>query len=329
MFRSRLAWLYLSFVGLGWALGEAVGEQTVPTLLLAYAPALLWLLPAPLVLAWTLWRRRGLPVALMAGLLAALGAGVMHLRLQQPGNLRAVSFNVARGTLGRPERMAATVRATKADLILLQETNFVRAGDRAALLARLPGYHVAEGYEVMTLSRLPVVASREHRIPGSRRTVLEVTLRPPGSRTGLRVINAHLNTVLVSSVLRGDLEAVRRTNRARVWQVGLLCKVATQQPGPLLVGGDLNTPPRGRLYRQMEACVGAGAHAQAGRGPGWTFPGLFLRIDHLFARGLRPVKAQVLPPAGSDHRPLQVDLAGWTPLPPPEHGRKRKMSQIH
>jgi len=310
MWRSRLAWSYLLLVTLTWSAGEFVGEWTVPTLLLAYAPAPLWLLPAPLVVAWTLWRRRGVAVALAAGLLAALGAGLLHLHPQEPGDLRVVSFNVARGTLGPPERLASALRATKADVILLQETNFVRPGDREALLAGLPGYRVRDGYEVMTLSRLPVVASREHGIPGSRRTVLEVTLRGPEApaQGSLRVVNAHLNTVLVSSVLRGDLEAVRRTNRARVWQVDLLCRIAADRAGPLLVGGDLNTPPRGRLYGKLQSCVGAGAHEQAGRGPGWTFPALFLRIDHLLARGLRPVGARVLFPAGSDHRPLQVDL---------------------
>ena len=305
--RSRLAWLYLLLVACAWGLGDWAGERTVPTLLLAYLPPVVWLLPAPLVLGRTLRKRRGVGAAVAATLLAALGAGLLHVqpRKDSPSGdttLRVVSFNVARGTLRRPERLAASLRRINADLILLQETNFVRTGDRQNLLAGLPGYHVSSGYEVMTLSRLPVLTSREHAIPGSRRTVLETAVR--SSAGPLRVVNAHLNTVLVSSAARGDWDALHRTNAARVWQVELLCRVAGAERGPLLVGGDLNTPPRGRLYRRLKGCAGPDAHEAAGRGPGWTFPRLFLRIDHLLARNMTPLRAEVLAPAGSDHRPL-------------------------
>ncbi|MCD0177308.1 hypothetical protein IHN32_15285, partial [Deinococcus sp. 14RED07] len=42
-------------------------------------------------------------------------------------------------------------------------------------------------------------------------------------------------------------------------------------------------------------------------GPGWTFPSLRLRIDHLMGRGLTPTRTQVLPWALSDHRPLLAE----------------------
>ncbi|MEF2276756.1 endonuclease/exonuclease/phosphatase family protein [Deinococcus sp. YIM 134068] len=302
----RLAVLYLLTVVLAWLLGEFIGEWTVPTLLLAYVPAVVWLVPAPFVLLWTLWRRRGVGVALVATLLAAWGAGLLHWRPhQQGGSLRVVTFNVARGTLGGPERVASILRAADADVILLQETNFIPAGYRRTLLTALPGYHVGTGYEVMTLSRSPQLSNRNHAIPGSRRTVLETAVSWRGQR--LRLVNAHLNTVLVSNALKGDLNAIQRTSQARVWQIGLLCRLASANSGPLLLGGDLNTPPRGRLSRRLHTCVGQNAHDLAGRGPGWTFPGLFLRIDHLFSRGLTPSRARVLPASGSDHRPLLVE----------------------
>lgn len=304
MWRSRLAWVYLFLVGLTWGLGTWVGERTVPTLLLAYAPPLVWLLPSPVVLVWTLLRRRGIAVALAGLLLATFGAG-FQVRRQSEGALRVVTFNLARGTLGTPEQAAAILRASQPDVILLQETNFVPAGYGAALLRLLPGYQFTAGHEVLTLTRLPLLSSREDAIPGSRRTVLETTLRWRGQP--LTVVNAHLNTVLVSSAATGNWDAVRGTNRARVWQVGLLCRLASGGSGRVLVGGDLNTPPRGMLYRRLRNCIGPDAHEAAGRGPGWTFPRLFLRIDHLFARGLTPTRSHVLPHAGSDHRPLLAE----------------------
>lgn len=306
MLRSRPAWLYLLTVILVWTLSEVIGERTVPTLLLAYAPPALWLLPAPLVLGWSLFRRRGVPVALAGLGLAAWGAGLLHRRPQTDGTLRVLTFNVARGTLGTPERVAGVIRAADADIVLLQETNFIPPGHLGAIRAALPGYALGAGHEVMTLTRLPVLKSQPHALPGSRRTVLATTVRWQGRP--LRVVNAHLNTVLVSSALRGDWATVRRTHRTRAGQVDLLCRVAGQGPGPVLLGGDLNTPPRGRLFRQLRACAGPDAHGTAGRGPGWTFPGLRLRIDHLLTRGLTPTRTRVLPDSGSDHRPLLAEF---------------------
>ncbi|MPY67372.1 hypothetical protein F8S09_11850 [Deinococcus sp. SDU3-2] len=305
MSKSCLAWLYLLTVALVWALGEWVGERTLPTLLLAYAPPLLWLLPAPLVLGWTLWRRQGVAVALAGTLLAAGGAGLLHWRPQTDGTLRVVTFNVAQGLHGSPDEIAAALRAADADLLLLQETNFVRPGFREALLDRLPGYAVRAGYEVTTLSRLPVLSATNHAAPGSRRTFLETRVRWRGQE--VRVLNVHLGTVLVSSALRGDFDRVRQTRDVRAAQVARLSALAGEVPGPLVLGGDLNTPPRGLAYRELRQAFGPGAHDLAGRGPGWTFPGLFLRIDHLMARGLTPTRSWVLPESGSDHRALLAE----------------------
>ncbi|MCP2014111.1 vancomycin resistance protein VanJ [Deinococcus sp. HSC-46F16] len=305
MVRSRLAWLYLLTVALIWALGEWVGERTVPTLLLAYAPPLLWLLPAPLVLGWTLWRRRGVAVALAGTLLAAGGAGLLHWRPQTDGPLRVVTFNVAQGLRGSPDEIAAALRAADADLLLLQETNFVRPGFREALLARLPGYAVRTGYEVTTLSRLPVLSATNHAAPGTRRTFLETRVRWRGQE--VRVLNVHLGTVLVSSVRRGDFDRVRQTRDVRTAQVSRLSAIAGKGTGPLLLGGDLNTPPRGLAYQELRRSVGPDAHDLVGRGPGWTFPGLWLRIDHLMAQGLTPTRTRVLPESGSDHRALLAE----------------------
>lgn len=69
---ARLAWVYLAALLLVWALGEWPAERTVPTLLLAYAPPALFLLPGlglALLLVWA--RAARLPVLLAA--LAGLG----------------------------------------------------------------------------------------------------------------------------------------------------------------------------------------------------------------------------------------------------------------
>ncbi|GGS34079.1 endonuclease/exonuclease/phosphatase family protein [Deinococcus knuensis] len=301
----KFAWTTLLLVGLTWALGEWPAERTLPTLLLAYTPPLLWVLATLPALAWALWRGRGRRPALAALLLAAWGAGLLHWTPQQKGTLRIVTFNVLGGARTTPTELAGRLRTLNADVILLQESRFAQPDFRAAFLRALPGYAVTEAREVMTLTRLPLLGNRTEALPGNRRELLVTRLDWQGEP--LTVVNAHLGTVQVSSVLTGDLTRVRRTRDARAGQVQVLRDVAARTPGRVLLGGDLNTPPRGQVYRDLRAAFGPDAHDRVGRGPGWTFPSLHLRIDHLLGRGLSPARAQVLPWALSDHRPLLAE----------------------
>ncbi len=305
MFRSRLALCYLLFVTLVWGLGEFVGERTLPTLLLAYAPATLWLLPAPFVLLWTALSKRGYAVALAGTLLAAWGAGSLHWTPQHPGPLRILDYNVNSGYKSTPERLAAILKEADADVILLQESNFQPRGYPAALTAALPDYSVHSAAEVMTLTRLPVLATETVDLPGNQREVLTTRLQWRGEP--LTVVNAHLGTVQVMDALARDFAYLERTRDRRDAQAQVLEEIATRSAGRLLLGGDLNTPPRGLIYRKLQDAFGPDAFAQAGRGPGWTFPSLRVRIDHQMARGLTPTRATVLTVAESDHLPLVVD----------------------
>lgn len=302
---SNLARTYLAVVVLAWLLGEFVGERTVPTLLLAYAPPLLWLAPAPLVWLWVLLRRRRVGAALLATLVAAWGAGLLHWRPQSAGTLRVVNYNVARGTKTNPDRLAVALRGLNADIILLQEANFYDPNFARKLAQDLPEYTLSSAAEVSTLTRLPVQKTQVYDLPHNRREVLVTRLT--WQKEPLTIVNAHLGTVMISPVLRGDLNRVRQTRDARAAQVGVLRNIAIQVQGPVLLGGDLNTPPRGIVYRQLRDIFGQDAHDVAGRGPGWTFPSLKLRIDHQFTRDLHPVRARVLPGVGSDHLPLLVE----------------------
>ncbi|CAM3695036.1 endonuclease/exonuclease/phosphatase family protein [Deinococcus frigens] len=305
MFRSRLAWFYLLFVVLIWGLGEFVGERTLPTLLLAYAPAVLWLLPAPFALLWTALRKRGFAVALAGTLLAAWGAGFLHWTPQKAGKLRVLNYNVNSGYRSTPGRLAAVLKNANADVILLQESNFQPPGYLEALTRAMPGYTSRSAVEVMTLTRLPVLSSGTVDLPGNQREVLMTRLQWRGEP--LSVVNAHLGTIQVLDALAGEFAFLQVARDRRAAQIQVLTGVAARTSGRVLLGGDLNTPPRGLIYRQLQQAFGPDAYAQAGRGPGWTFPGLHVRIDHQMARGLRPTRATVLSAQESDHLPLVVD----------------------
>ncbi|WP_295820207.1 endonuclease/exonuclease/phosphatase family protein [uncultured Deinococcus sp.] len=305
MFGSVVAWSYLLLVAAVWALAELVGERRLPTALLVYTPAFVWLGPAPLVLLWTWWRRRGVAVALAATLLAAWGAGLLHWRPQSEGTLRVLTFNVKRGQDTTPQRLGTLLRGTDADVILLQEANFEAPGFATELRRELPGYRMLEAYETTTLTRLPVVSFRDVNYPSDWREVLVTTVTWQGQP--LTVVNAHPGRLKFGNALAGDFTLMRPSLAIRRGQVGTVMDIVRAEQGRLVLGGDLNTPPRGQTYRAFLEAVGTDAHDVAGRGPGWTFPGLFARIDHQLARGLTPTRSRVLAVDQSDHRPLLVE----------------------
>ncbi len=301
---------------LAWSLGEVVAERSLPTLLLAYAPPALLAWPAPLLMLAALaqWAVRKNGRALLPALLAC-GAALFFLgftwhpvRASQPGDLSVLTYNIARGQLGSAERLSAQLRAAEADVITLQETNGVRWPFTETLLNRLPGYFVSRsdtpGAELLTLSRFPVVSTREVSLPGTTRRFLVTLLRTP--QGDLSVVNVHFSTVMFSRVIDGQVQTTRR-NRQN--QLEILTREAAAVRGPLIVAGDFNTPPRGRIYRALTAQF-ADVWNAAGRGLGYTFASAqpSLRIDYVFARGLKVVSAEVQPPGGSDHRALAARL---------------------
>ena len=145
------------------------------------------------------------------------------------------------------------------------------------------------------LVRFPDLLSRMHA--GTKPQVLGLLLLA----TFLAVPFAALGAAL------RDPARLRRSRDLRAAQLDVLTALARATPGPLILGGDLNTPPRGPAYRALRQAVGPDTFQRAGRGPGWTYPGLRLRIDHQFSRGLRPSRARVLPWTLSDHRLLLVE----------------------
>ncbi len=305
LFSSKLAWFYLGVVALAWALGQWVGEKSLLTLLLAYTPAVYWVYPAPFVLLWVWRKKRGLAAALLATVFVLWGAEILHFKPQQPSPLKVVSFNIAQGRSLKLSGLVDTLKKTDADVILLQESNgpFLRLRD--SLVAAFPKYSVSHALETTTLSRLPLVSVDRVMLPKIKREVLITRLSWKGQP--LTVVNTHLGTVQVLDILKGDFAYSNRTRLARAEQVAVLKQVAQNEKGRIILGGDFNTPPRGRIYRELQQAYGKDAFAEAGRGAGWTFPSLKLRIDHFMARGLTPTKSVVLPRAGSDHLPLMVE----------------------
>lgn len=297
-----MAWLYVLVVVWGWFLADRIGERSLFTMFLAYTPPLVWLLLATAPIVWALWAERRITVSLLGAVIALMGTGILHWRIQKPGELKILTYNVAAGANVTPRQMAQFLNSTNAQVILLQETKYVDPNFRKILKQFMPQYAVSHANGVSTMSRLPMMTARKYPLPGLNREVLVTQLR--WNQGVIHVVNAHLGATQFGSILKGQPHKLVQSSNARAQQVELLISIAKNTSGNLILGGDLNTPPRGVFYRRLTSYYGPGSHDMAGRGIGWTYPDLRLRIDHIMASDLKATKSEVLNVGYSDHRPV-------------------------
>jgi endonuclease/exonuclease/phosphatase (EEP) superfamily protein YafD len=231
--------------------------QILPPLTLVAVPLLLLLL-VPFVRPV----RRGLAVALVVLLLA--GA---HLAGYGPGWGTATAAPA--GTTVKvfawstdfwqmsddKDAFYAFLRRQHADVYLLQEYLYwrgdrpVRIDDSARLHAEFPGYRLAVQGELITLSRLPVVAQDHRHVPGSgndwywkgtkfQRTDLRVGARTVSFYNVHLPVPFHLGNPFKGSTYRG------MRNRGLWWtrEVHKLRQDVARNAHPAVVAGDFNSP---------------------------------------------------------------------------------------
>jgi endonuclease/exonuclease/phosphatase family metal-dependent hydrolase len=218
--------------------------------------------------------------------------------------------------------VAALVRETSADLVLLQEVDqgTRRSGnvDQPASLAERTGFHVAFGsaldydggeYGVAILSRWPIASD----------TLFHLPVDPPQARAGgsheprgaLRVeITSPLGPLTVFTThIDASREDTWRLQEGRV--VASLVTAARRVNPLVLLGGDFNSTPESAVQQELRATGLRDAHAECGRGDGLTFPAdsAVKRIDYLFLTGgIRCTRAEVIASRVSDHRPVLFEV---------------------
>jgi len=227
--------------------------------------------------------------------------------------LRLVSWNV-HGCVGldrrfAPARTADALLSLAPDVALLQEVGDAHGQhppiDQAESLSRALGFGCTLGitlprgfgYGNATLSRLAVLDTEtwDLSVRGREpRCCLRVVLGRDGAR--LTTLNTHLGLAL------GE----------RRRQLGILVQGALDGvDGPLVLGGDFNDFPPGRVSRELGArCTDVFAGLPRRR----TFPSWapLLRLDRVYARALTILGVRTdrsaLSRAASDHLPLVVEL---------------------
>ncbi len=211
----------------------------------------------------------------------------------------------------------------RSDVMLFQEVvrpgeNAPGAVDEAARqlgmqIAFAPGFTLRSGEQegLAVLSRFPIVETRV--IPlhhngllwkSRRRIALVVTLQTSAGQ--LRVYNLHLDT--------------RVNLKARLEQLRPAAEEATAAPGPVLLGGDLNTNP----YRWVEHTLPVVVAPDQGSGvlrymTGLGYTSVFprktptsrwfrMQLDWLFLRNLEAGPGTIQPVSFSDHHVLSTRL---------------------
>lgn len=249
-----------------------------------------------------------------------LAAGVFCLALtacaSRQVNVLVYNMHAGADAAGAPnlDRVAAIVRETKADVVLLQEVDKgvrrSRGVDQPAELARLTGFHAAFGrtldfqggqYGIAILSRWPISGDTLIQLP-----VMHVQEPPGRSYEPRGALRARLASPF------GEIIAVNThldASRDHGWRVQQVSTVLAISREATLVGGDFNSEPGSPVQDSVSRAGLHDAWQLCGQGNGLTFPAdsSVKRIDYLFLRpGDTCSEARVIPTQASDHRPLFV-----------------------
>jgi len=242
--------------------------------------------------------------------------------------LRVLSWNIRYGGQGREPGLAAVIRATRADVVLLQEATKPAVVEALARATDMAQWGASHRQSLGFLSRRPVehVEWRQPRV--SRHAFLELV--PAGG--GIHLFGVHLSAVHAAWTERRRVREVR----------ALIESVSARAGGFHLLLGDFNTLAPGELldirrlplrlrpfvwisgghirWRTVQQVFDAGyVDVFRARHPGetgFTFPswGPHLRLDYVFAPTATLDRVTACDVIGgedaaqaSDHLPLLIE----------------------
>ncbi len=257
----------------------------------AYRPAWGVGLLALVMLAWGVMRTQPAPLAADPS----------------PGRLVAAQYNIHYG-YDDPwhlslDAQAQAIREAGADLVTLQEVDTGRVtsfgADDAEYLAWRLGMRavylptVEKLTSIALLSRLPILDQGGQWVTSTQ------------EQTGVvhAVVQAEGHTLHLFGYWGGlSDEDTLRQHRELLAYIG--------PASPAILGGDFNQTPETPEYRLVAGAEFLDPFVALGVTPAYTDPALnpHKRIDYLWLRGLRPVRAWVSDALASDHRMIAVEV---------------------
>lgn len=141
--------------------------------------------------------------------------------------LKALSYNIRYGGLGREHSLAAVIREAAPDLVVLQEAVRPRVVERLAAETGMNVWASRPGQSLAFMSRNEIAHYEWHRPPGARHPFLEIV--PAGSE--FRIFGLHLSAIHSNW-----------TERRRIREIGALLEgIKRHQEGFHALLGDFNT----------------------------------------------------------------------------------------
>jgi endonuclease/exonuclease/phosphatase family metal-dependent hydrolase len=303
-----------------------------------YLPQVIWAIPGVLIVALSLlvaWRWTWLPLlgmAWVAGPLMGLN-WPLHVSLK-PSTvplLRVMTWNVKYGNhdaLALMEIMYEIER-NKPAVVLLQDSGGVLSSPLGDYFST---WNVRSAGQYVIASKLPLSALQVKRISffGEEHTCLRTQLQLGGTQVALYNVHFESPRVGLDAMrsarrnLRNLPKAIQQLEhnvKARLIQVHTLREYLSQESGPVIIAGDLNSPDASQVSAILRDIDLHDAFAEGGKGYGYTY-GHFLfqnrlpdhnvswmRIDHIMMSSqFQSRNCWAGTGRASDHRPVIADL---------------------
>ena len=285
----RIAWVLWAVIVLLVLLTHLFGQLFLPVAGLVYAPPQMWLISLVALALTGWWTDRRLTVVCGFTVLMFVGPfwgwrthrpSVPSPALHGRDTLRVITVN--RGD-HHGHSIADFVKGMKPDLIAMQDSIYAHAWTPGA-----PEYasltHQSRVSEFLLLSRHPITQTallRTHltTAQGRPRAVFKAArFQIDFHGQAVAVYNIHLPSPrqdmkrLAQQKSVNALDQMQQYWRDHATIIGDLMARVEAEALPTLVLGDWNQPTLGPYYRRLTHRL-QDAHARAGLGFGWTFPG--------------------------------------------------------
>lgn len=257
----------------------------------------------------------GLRARRVARTLAVVLSGLLAAApLPAQTTLRIASYNIKHG-LGNDgrvdlERIAEVIRGLDADVVTLQEVDrgAARTGevDQTARLAQLTGMRGVFGdfrpydggeYGMAVLTRLPVVAVHNHRLPQAPAPISALEVQVAAGGRVVSVVGIHLV----------------RTPEERLAEADTLSGIFTEREHPVVLAGDFNSRPGDVVLRRLRrdwlvVPKDGDRFTYPAEDPDREIDYIMIRPGAAFEIVEHRVVAEVV---ASDHRPLLAVFRLW------------------